>query len=202
MGVHAAGPHTSTLRRLLALALVALCLGNAAALAAHDNPPSAIARTSSATTLTVVPPSIVATTPTTPPSVMKPQAAASARKTSSTTVAATAESVPQFPIMAEGYAYEVVLTPTCAKAGQVFTATLKLKPKWGSAGNIMPFYADNSHEPGTAQIAKPDGTVTYSWVAQPVPGEGRLVTQAQDADTHGFGTKIVAFRVVQGSESC
>jgi hypothetical protein len=104
--------------------------------------------------------------------------------------------------MADGYNYEVVLTPTCGRAGQLFTATLKLKPKWGSTGVVMPVYSDGSNEEGTGQIAKPDGTVTYSWVARPIPGEGRLLTQAQDADTGTFGTKVVAFRVVDGTASC
>lgn len=107
-----------------------------------------------------------------------------------------------FPLMQKGYVYEVVLTPACARPGEPFTATLKLKPKWGSTGTVMPFYADGSHEEGAGQIAEPDGTVTYSWIARPIPGEGRLVTQGQDADTGEFGSKVVAFRVVEAGQSC
>lgn len=202
MGIaDAVRPHSFKLKRWLTLALVALSFGNAAALAAHDVSAPTVGPVASAVAPTMAPSSTVAPAPTAAPSVTKPHLTTPAKKAPSTTPS-TAEPVPQFPLMSEGYDYEIVLAPTCAKPGETFFVTLKLKPKWGSSGTLMPFYADGSNEKGTGQIAKPDGTVTYSWVAQPIPGEGRLVTQARDADSGQYGTKIIAFRVAEANKSC
>ena len=66
----------------------------------------------------------------------------------------------------------------------------------------MPVYADGSYEQGTAEFAKPDGTITYRWTAKPVLGEGRLMTQAQDPETGQTGTQILAFRIVDRTKPC
>ena len=106
------------------------------------------------------------------------------------------------PPFAKGYAYEVELKPACAHPGELFTATLRLKPQYRANGAVMPFYADQSREEGKAAFAEPDGTLVYSWVARAVIGEGRLVTQAQDPDTGEFGTKVLAFYVVEVGTKC
>jgi hypothetical protein len=106
------------------------------------------------------------------------------------------------PVGSEGYNYELALTPLCGRPGQLFTATMRLKPKYGSAGVFMPFYADGSYDRGGGKIADPDGTLTYSWIARPLLGEGRLVTQARDADTGQYGTRVIAFQVVEAGKPC
>jgi hypothetical protein len=104
--------------------------------------------------------------------------------------------------MNEGFDYELILEPTCAKVGQQFTATMRLRAGSVSGGTFLPIYADGSSEKGGGVIAEEDGTARYSWTAKDVPGEGRLVTQARYMDSDKSGTKIVAFRIAEVAEPC
>ena len=103
--------------------------------------------------------------------------------------------------MAEGLAYELTLAPVCAHVGEALTATIRLRPD-RTVGSLMAVYADGSYEQPHYQQTPADGVIKYTWVAKPVPGEGRLATQAQDTDTNERGTKIVAFRVVEVNGRC
>lgn len=106
------------------------------------------------------------------------------------------------PLVVTGYPYKVSLTPTCGRPGDVFTVIVTVPAKHGATGSVLPVYADGSYEQGTAEFAKPDGTVTYTWVAKPAFGEGRVMTQAQDPETGNTGTQILAFRVVAKEGRC
>lgn len=199
------------LPRMLALALVALLSGNAVFLASR---PASVARSSGSGDVTRAALGVEARDAVPAPRGTGPSSAApvgreeKARQSpppgssTSSDVLTDDGASELLPLTSEGYAYELTLSPTCGQPGDLFTATLKLKPKWGASGTIMPFYADGSREEGHGALPAPDGTVTYSWVARAVIGEGRLVTQAQDADTGEFGTKIVAFHVVTARSSC
>jgi hypothetical protein len=188
---------------LIVFALAVVALGDMAALTSHHaaraNTAPAVQSGVSVTTTTA--PAEASTT--TPAGVAShtPAVRATSRPVATTTTTISTV-LDAFPVMSKGYAYDLSLTPTCARPGQVFTAVMHLKPKFGSEGDMLPFYSDGSHEDGTGQIAQSDGTITYHWVAKAVAGEGRLVTQGRDADTGQDGTKIVAFRIVEANESC
>jgi hypothetical protein len=187
--------------RYATAALVILSSANVAALAVHEAPTTTAAPIKTDEAASPPPSEVAPTTTVAPTSTSKP-GASRAKATSTSVSAVPQETVPTLPLVSEGLDYEVVINPPCAKVGQVISATVRLKPKPGSAASLMPFYADGSREDGTAEIAKPDGTVTYSWVAKNVPGEGRLATQAHDPETREFGTKIVAFRIIEVNKSC
>jgi hypothetical protein len=200
--------------RMLVRAVVMLSMGNAAALAVHEDPstsdpPTTTAAGGTPPSSVTVPSAPTTTAPVTTaarPTTPRRQAGAtpSSAPTTSTTTAAVSAAAEMWPLRNEGYDYELTLTPTCAKPGQPFTATMRLKTTWGAGGVFMPFYADGSFEQGKGASPEQngDGTVTYTWVARPVSGEGRLVTQAYDPETKQNGTKVVAFFVAKVGGSC
>jgi hypothetical protein len=107
-----------------------------------------------------------------------------------------------FPLLKEGLSYEVKLAPVCARPGEQFTAVVHVNNHQASAASMMPFYSDGSNERGTGAIVDAHGDVRYSWIAQPIAGEGRLVTQAQDGGTLRRGTRVLPFKVVPVGASC
>lgn len=184
--------------------LFALAMGNAVALASHDSAPRTATPSAGpaelGSSLPPLPESASSAVPSTAP--RKPAKTRAGTTSTTTGRAADEDPLVNFPVMADGYGYEVLLTPACARPGERLTATLKMPPKWGAAGVVMPFYSDGTHEEGRGAIAEPDGTITYSWVARPIFGEGRLVTRAQDPDTSENGQRILKFVVVRPGQSC
>lgn len=197
--------HMARVMHVLVVALAVMSLANAAALATHAPRSETVPKVPAAAHEAAPAASAPSTSTTAAPA---PQTASGKAPTTkgkvrptSTTQAGPPPVDELFKVMADGYQYEVTVTPECARLGEVITGRIRVNPHIGSAGSLMPFYADGSNEQGVATIAKPDGTLTYSWAAR-VVGEGRLVTQGMDGNTRQTGTKIVAFRVVEATGSC
>jgi hypothetical protein len=190
--------------RALALAVFVLAVGDGAALAARRAPAAAPVVTHSAQRGVRRPPAGAPTVTSVPPTAHAASrtAASLAGNADPGATTSTTAFASQIPLKAEGFKYEITLEPVCARVGQRFTATIRLRPNTASSGTFMPIYADGSYEAGAGAFAKDDGRATYSWVAKDAPGEGRLLTQARDGETNESGTKYIAFRVVGVTESC
>jgi hypothetical protein len=198
------------MRRLVG-AVVALSMGNAAALAVHDEPspsdPATAAELAAASSSVTTPTTVPAPPPTTvaPPTTARPAPRASAKAAPTTTSPTTTPVGDEdlWSVQNKGFDYVLTLQPTCGKPGDTFTATMRLTPVNRSSGLFMAIYADGAgFEEGKGAFPEPDGTITYTWVAKPLPGEGRLVTKGYDGKAEQGGTKVVAFRVTGPGESC
>lgn len=188
--------------RPIVAALAALALGSLVGLVTVEPVSSAANATLPNPTIAPPGPSEVSDLPaptlpptTTIPSKAKPTAARPA------STATTLFPVEQIRLLSEGLDYELTVTPSCVTFGQTITAAIRLKPN-GSSAVFMPFYADGSFEKGKGDVTKENPVITYTWPVRPIAGEGRLLTQAHDAETNEKGTKIVAFRIVEPGKSC
>lgn len=194
---------TGQVRSRLVAAIVVLLLGNTVALAAHDGSSggssAALGDAASAPTTAAT-----ATAPTTAPTTIAPptqQKQATTTTTAPRTTPTTTTRPGPPPTLGDGYVYEVTVTPTCARVGEEFTITFKLKPGGGAV--LTAVYADgDTHETMHSAIAGESGLVVWKWKVLPVPGEGVVITEAYDPEQQRKGRTDVGFVIVEAGDEC
>jgi hypothetical protein len=99
------------------------------------------------------------------------------------------------------YSYQVELQPTCARVGEEFTITFRMK-RYATAGLIAVYADGQTYRTMYAETSKEDGIVVYKWIAPPAPGQAKMYTSATDYETQKTGTTHVLFRIVEATGTC
>lgn len=198
---------TGRTRSFLVATVVVLLVGNAVALAAHDEqvpeqaaqqavqgPEGGAADGAGAAQAGA---EAAPTTVGGPSATVAPRSKASggaAGPTTSTTVPTTTVSRPP------PYTFELTFEPRCAAVGENFTLTYHVEP-YSAVGSIATHADRQTHDTMWGTTADASGLVVHTWKAPPAPGPGRVLASATTSDGRSGG-QMFEFRITAVTETC